>query len=71
VTADLQPLLDRDRYTDEEWALSSAGLCDEVIEYGMHPGRIVHCGERSSPVSVYRLCASHDEDARQSPGYGR
>lgn len=67
----LQPLLDRDRYTDDEWALSSAGRCDEVTEYGMYPGRVVHCGKPSSPKSFYRFCEEHDDEARHSPGYGK
>lgn len=66
----LQPLLDRNRYTDEEWALSSSGRCDQVVEYGNGRG-IVHCGEPSDPTSFYRYCADHDEEARESPRYGR
>ena len=54
---DLMPLLARDRYTDVEWEISSAGLCDEVVEYGMYPGRIVHCKQPSSP-GIGRCCSS-------------
>lgn len=68
----LQPLLDRSRYTDEEWALSSAGRCDWVIESGMTP-RVVHCEEPSEPTSFYRWCAGHDDEARTDnpSAYGR
>lgn len=68
---DLQPLLARDRYTDAEWELSSAGLCDEVTEFGVYPGRVEHCGYPASPDSFYRLCAEHDEEARYNPTYGK
>ncbi len=69
----LQPLLARNRYTDEEWALASSGLCDWVTEYGMYPGRVVHCGKPSSPRSFYRWCDEHDAEARHdNPGaYGQ
>jgi hypothetical protein len=70
---DLYPLLDRDRYNDDEWALASAGLCDWVIEYGMYPGRVVHCGQPADPGSFYRWCTDHDEQALdENPGaYGQ
>ncbi len=69
---ELQPLLDRGRYTDEEWELSSAGLCDTVIEYGNGRG-VVHCGQPASPLSFYRWCTEHDQDARdENPAaYGK
>ncbi len=66
----LRPLLARNRYTDEEWAYASSGHCDWEAELGMHP-RIVRCGKPSSPDSFYRYCTDHDEQARESPRYGR
>jgi hypothetical protein len=70
MTADLWPLLDRDRYTDEEWELSSAGLCDVVTDDTY--GTITRCGAPSSPASAYRWCDDHDRQARDDdPGaYG-
>jgi hypothetical protein len=66
--SDLQPLLDRSRYTDEEWEYASSGRCDwEVATYPS----LERCGQPSSPDSVYRYCAEHDEDAREQGGYGR
>ncbi len=69
---DLQPLLARDRYSDDEWALASAGRCDWETELGMHP-RILRCGKPSSPRSFYRWCDEHDQEARHdNPGaYGQ
>lgn len=66
----LQPLLARDRYSDEEWALSKAGKCDWLT--GNYP-RLTWCGQPSDPVSFYCWCAEHDDEAReQNPGaYGR
>ncbi len=69
--AELMPLLARNRYSDEEWELSSSGRCDEVVESGMYMGRIVHCGKPSDPGSFYRLCTEHDEVAQDDPTYGR
>lgn len=67
----LQPLLARSRYTDEEWALASEGKCSWETEFGMFPGRVVHCEQPAHPGSFYRMCAEHDEEARYSPTYGR
>lgn len=69
---DLQPLLSRDRYSDEEWEYASSGRCDRETDLGMHP-RIVRCGEPSSPASFYRWCVEHDEEARDDDpdAYGR
>lgn len=66
----LYPLLDRGRYTDEEWALASAGLCGWLT--ANYPG-LEWCGEPSDPGSFYRYCAEHDADARDgSPeAYGQ
>jgi hypothetical protein len=61
VSADLQPLLDRGRYTDEEWALSSAGLCGYLT--ATYP-RLEWCEQPSDPASHYRYCTEHDQDAR-------
>jgi hypothetical protein len=58
----LQPLLARDRYTDEEWAYASAGRCDWVV--ATYPG-LERCGEPSSPDSFYRWCPEHDQEARE------
>lgn len=68
--SDLQPLLARNRYTDEEWDMASNGLCDWVVESGMYP-RVVWCRRPSSPESFYRFCDGHDEEARESHGYGK
>jgi hypothetical protein len=65
---ELQPLLDRSRYTDEEWAFASSGRCD--WETATYP-HLTRCGKPSSPNSSYRYCDEHDEEARESPGYGR
>lgn len=72
MTANFQPLLARDRYSDEEWQYASSGLCDRETEFGMHP-RIVRCGKPSSPDSFYRWCADHDREAREDDPakYGR
>jgi hypothetical protein len=40
---DLQPLLDRSRYTDEEWEYASSGRCD--WETATYP-RLERCGSR-------------------------
>ena len=71
--SDLQPLLSRNRYSDEEWKYAKAGLCDREVEYGMYMGRIVRCGKPSSPTSFYRWCTECDEEAReQDPAaYGK
>lgn len=67
---DLQPLLARDRYTDEEWELSSAGLCDAYV--ANYP-RDEWCGAPSSPKSFYRWCEEHDQEAREDDpaAYGK
>jgi hypothetical protein len=66
---DLQPLLARNRYTDEEWALSSAGKCDWLT--ATYPG-LEWCEQPSSPRSFYRWCTEHDDEARDDPrSYGR
>ncbi len=66
--AELMPLLDRDCYSDEEWALALQGLCDfEVVVRS----KVRRCLEPSSPGSVYRWCAAHDDLAREvSDCYG-
>lgn len=68
----LQPLLARDRYADEEWEFSSSGRCDWITEMGMTP-TIKRCGLPSSPVSFYRWCTEHDQEARETDPskYGR
>lgn len=70
--SDLQSLLARNRYCDEEWEYASSGRCDWVTESGMTP-RIKRCGRASSPDSFYRWCARHDDDARQDnpAAYGK
>ncbi len=69
----LQPLLSRNRYTDEEWQYASSGRCDRETEYGMWPGTIKRCGKPSSPDSFYRWCDNHDRQARDDDpaAYGR
>lgn len=64
----LQPLLARSRYSDEEWAYASAGVCDwEVATYPS----LQRCGQPSDPDSFYRYCTDHDQDARDcSTNYG-
>ena len=65
----LQPLLDRDRYSDEEWEYAASGRCD--WETGNYP-TLTRCGGPSDPGSFYRFCKSHDREARDtSPNYGR
>lgn len=68
----LYPLLDRGRYTDEEWELASAEMCNWVSQFGFR-GRWVHCGQPSDPESFYRWCAEHDMQARDDnpEAYGR
>jgi len=65
---DLQPLLARERYSDEEWKLSSAGLCDVVIESGMGP-YVKYCEQPSDANSFYRWCTEHDQEARDTDVY--
>ena len=60
--AALFPLLDRDRYSDEEWELASSGLCDWLT--AGYP-RMEWCGLPSSPSSFYRWCDEHDAEARE------
>jgi hypothetical protein len=68
MSADLQPLLDRGRYTDEEWDLASAGLCGWLT--ANYP-RLEWCGQPSDPDSHYRCCTPHDQEAREDRGYGQ
>lgn len=64
----LQPLLDRDRYSDEEWAYASSRRCDWLV--ADYPG-LTRCGEPSSPNSFYRYCEHRDRRARdESNNYG-
>lgn len=58
---DLQPLLSRDRYTDEEWEYASAGRCDVLT--ANYPG-MEWCGKPADPDSFYRWCTEHDWEAR-------
>ncbi len=68
----LQPLYERDRYTDEEWELAVAGRCswNENV-----PGRreLHYCGWLADPDSAYRFCGTHDWAIREDYGadYGR
>jgi hypothetical protein len=66
----LQPLLARNRYSDEEWALANAGRCNYDVQN--YP-RMERCGRPSSPKSFYRFCDEHDQEARHdNPGaYGQ
>jgi hypothetical protein len=67
---ELQPLLARNRYSDEEWAYAIAGLCDwETANYP----RLARCGRASNQNSLYRWRTEHDERARRDnpDGYGR
>jgi len=64
----LQPLLSRDRYSDEEWELASSGRCG--MDVANYP-RLEHCEKPSDPKSFYRFCPDHDEDAREYPTYGQ
>jgi hypothetical protein len=58
----LQPLLDRGRYSDEEWKFASSGRCDwETANYP----RVQRCGAASDPNSFYRWCTDHDEQGRR------
>lgn len=66
--ADLQPLLDRNRYTDEEWKYASSGRCGWVV--ATYPS-LQHCNQPSDPDSFYRYCTEHDREARDdTPNYG-
>jgi hypothetical protein len=63
---ELMPLLDRSRYTDEEWEYASSGRCDwEVATYP----RLERCGKPSSPKSFYRWCDEHDQERRDEDAY--
>jgi hypothetical protein len=66
--SDLQPMLDRSRYTDEEWEYASEGRCDWADAQFQYLER---CGDPSDPDSFYRYCTFHDGVARECPGYGR
>jgi hypothetical protein len=57
----LRPLLDRNRYTDEEWAYASTGRCDWGV--ATYP-TLARCGQPSDPDSFYRWCTGHDRQAR-------
>lgn len=64
----LQPLLDRSRYSDEEWAYAKAGKCGWYV--ANYP-RDEWCEKPSSPKSFYRYCEDHDRCARdESANYG-
>lgn len=67
---DLQPLLSRDRYSDEEWECATSGRCGACVEFGNSRG-VILCEEPSDPNSYYRYCTGHDEDAREHPTYGK
>jgi hypothetical protein len=66
----LQPLLSRDRYSDEEWEYALSGRCGR---YTANYPADAWCGEPSSPVSFYRWCDEHDQEAREEDpaAYGR
>jgi hypothetical protein len=66
----LQPLLSRDRYSDPEWELASAGKCNWDIANYPH---ITRCGKPSDPNSFYRWCTEHDQESRyyDPQSYGR
>lgn len=63
----LQPLLDRDRYTDEEWALASTGRCS--YNTASYPA-LTWCGRPSSAASFYRWCDEHDREEREQDTRG-
>lgn len=67
---DLQPLLSRDRYSDEEWALASSGRCSW---YTANYPADAWCGAPSDAASLYRLCTEHDREARDGypQNYGK
>jgi len=67
----LQPLLSRDRYTDEEWGLTSAGRCSWNTAFGTPS--LTYCRKPSDPRSAYRFCTDHDFDIREDYGadYGK
>jgi hypothetical protein len=58
-------LAERDRFSDEEWALVEQGLCSVVTEIGMVPGRIVWCRQPIDPNDWYRACPGHSERMRE------
>jgi hypothetical protein len=64
--SDLQPLLARSRYSDKEWHLASAGLCDwNTANYP----RMEWCEKPSDPNSFYRWCTEHDQQVRDEDTY--
>ncbi|MET0415014.1 MAG: hypothetical protein ABW022_03205 [Actinoplanes sp.] len=63
----LQPLLARDRYSDEEWEYASAGRCIWVWPVPSQN----YCLGPSDPQSHYRFCTPHDVEVREDPLYGR
>lgn len=64
----LQPLLARDRYSDEEWKYATSGRCGW---YTANYPADEWCEQPSSPRSFYRFCEEHDADAREHPTYGK
>lgn len=67
MTANLRPMLPRDRYTQDEWTIASSGRCDHLVGSAFGGGS--YCLAPSSPDSPYRYCAQHDRDVRQDyPG---
>lgn len=54
-------LIDRLRFTDEEWERAGQGLCTEVIEYGMSPFP-KFCPKPLDPDSCYAACTQHDRE---------
>lgn len=67
--SDLQPLLSRDRYTDEEWEYATSGRCGWADAQFQH---LQCCGDPSNPNSTYRYCTFHDDVAREyGAAYGK
>jgi hypothetical protein len=66
--SELKPLLDRDRYSDEEWEYASSGRCGWYV--ANYPGD-EWCEKPSDPKSYYRYCTEHDDEAREHPTYGQ
>ncbi|MGK5682438.1 hypothetical protein [Actinoplanes sp. URMC 104] len=65
--SDLQPLLARENYLDEEWLMAAQGRCIRAWPVESEP----YCGDPSDPASHYRFCTPHDAEARDNPAYGR
>ena len=58
-------LAERDRFSDDEWALVEQGLCPYVAEHGNVLGRIVYCRQPANRNDWYRSCDEHGAEMRE------